>query len=1145
MSRAVVALNSLLILFLTSPVMAQSITGSVAGTVSDSSGLPFPGAAVTLHHAATNAVRNTQTNSTGAFYFGSLQPGEYAVVVEASGFKRLERRSIMLSAAEVLWVGELKLDIGALTESISVVAQGAAVQTQSAERAGVLTGTQVQSLAIRGRNIMTLLSLLPGVVDNAESENLVHNWDINVNGGRRNTNNVSLDGATLNAIGNQFNSVVSMSMDAVAEVRVLLSNYQAEFGRLSGANVHVVSKSGTREFHGLGSYWKRHEQFNANEFFNNRLGLDKPRYRFNVWNYNVGGPLYIPGKFNRDREKLFFFWSQEFWPLKVTSGVTRRTMPTELERQGDFSRSLDVNNRLVVVSDPASRLPFAGNVVPRSRINSDGQALLTAFPLPNAPDRSVSLGAYNYVFDEPQETPQRTETLKLDYHVNSNNILSLNYTHRIQTEHAALGIGSTDYDQFRQRSINDGRVWILRYQKIFNPTLINELNVSFSTRPWNNYIDPEDLPKIQREPTGFRLGQFSPENNPMKLVPNTLYGGISNAARTAIEGRTPNRGGHKIFAVSNNLTKTVGGHTIRTGFYLDRYWDSGYMAQNAAFNGSFDFSRNVNNPLDTGYAYATAILGVFNSYTESTSRPFQTGRTGNIEWFAQDNWRVNSRLTLDCGMRFYWLPQSRMNDDRVAGFLPGRYNPARAVKLIRPAMNGNQRVGVHPVTGQILPATLIGAIADGTGDPANGMISHSFDPSVPGSLMEDSGVHLAPRIGFAYDVFGNGRTALRGGFGVFYNRMATGMVLRPLVNQTPIVESPIVYFGEMTSLLGSKGVLFPTDVLGVDPQGKIPQAMNFSLTVQQNVGWATVVEVGYVGSLGRRLLWARNLNAIPFGANFDRANVDATTGRPLAPSFLRQYSGYNNVTVYEPGASSNYHSLQVTANRRFARGLEFGTSWTWSKAMDFNDNDNNAVSTLVPVRVWNYGLAGFDRTHIVRVNWLYDLPSGPWTNPLLKNALNGWQLSGIASFISGQPTGVGFSTTTAVDITGSPTDGARVVVTGNPVLPKSERTFDRYFNTAVFQRPAAGTVGNSAKTLLRRPGVNNFDLAFYKNFPLHERVRFQIRWELYNAWNHSQFNGLDTAARFDPTGAQVNQRLGQITSARPSRRMQFALRITF
>jgi hypothetical protein len=694
-----------------------------------------------------------------------------------------------------------------------------------------------------------------------------------------------------------------------------------------------------------------------------------------------------------------------------------------------------------------------------------------------------------------------------------------------------------------RRSVNDGRLVIARYQRVASPTLVNELNASFSDRPFNHTIDPESLTRNQRTAIGFTLGQFHPENNPLDLIPNATFGGVPSAAQFRLDGRTPLQSSHKIFTISNDVTYVRGRHSLKAGVYVDRIWARNH-GNGVTFNGAFDFGRNVNNPLDTGYAYSNAILGVFNQYTEPSARPVPEALVSNIEWFAQDTFKATSRLTLDMGVRFYLIPHATIAGGGMSGFSPAAYDAARKVQLIQPALVNNVRVGRHPVTGELFPATYIGAIAPGTGVTYNGMISPALDPSVPESLMENRGVHVGPRVGIAWDVFGNGRTAVRGGFGMFYNRMAGGIVAFPFASQPPLVETPIVFHGSTSSLLNAKGVVFPSAVLGLDRRGKVPTIMNHSVGIQQSIGAGTVVDVAYVGSLGRRLLWTRNINEVPLGANFRPENFDPTTGRPLPTAFLRPYVGYEDILIREPGSSSSYHSLQVSADRRFARTLQFGASWTWSKALGYNDADDEIVSTLVSPRVWNYGLASFDRTHVLKLNWLWDLPRTRWGNRVLKGALNNWQVAGIGSFVSGAPLGISYTTTTAVDITGS-THGSRVVVLANPVLPRSDRTFAQFFRTDVFRLPDVGTVGNAARSLIRGPGINNWDISLFKTFPVRDRVRLQFRCEAYNAFNHTQFSAVDTAARFDPQGNQVNARFGQLIDARPPRQIQFALRATF
>jgi hypothetical protein len=372
--------------------------------------------------------------------------------------------------------------------------------------------------------------------------------------------------------------------------------------------------------------------------------------------------------------------------------------------------------------------------------------------------------------------------------------------------------------------------------------------------------------------------------------------------------------------------------------------------------------------------------------------------------------------------------------------------------------------------------------------------------------------------------------------------------INPVAQQTPIVDNPIINFATLPTLLSQAGLLTPQDVFGVQRNGAgTPTVMNFSLSVQQNIGFGTVIDVGYVGSLARHLLWRRNRNPVPLGANFLAKNADPTNPAvALQPSFLRPITGYNNILISEWASSSNYHSLQVTLNRRFAKTLEFGLAWTWSKTMGYNDADNNEVTTLVSPRVWNYGLSGIDRTHVVNVNWLWSLPRTPWKNSLTRGVFNDWQISGIAAFISGAPVGVSYSTTTAYDVTGTPNLNARVDVTGKASLSKGDRTFSRNFDTTVFRLPARGTIGTAQNPLLRGPGVNNFDISLFKSFPIRERARLQFRAEMYNAFNHTQFSAFDTAARFDAaSGAQVNARFGEFTAARSPRIVQMALRFSF
>ena len=1131
------------------PVAGQVVTGSAVGSIADSTGSVIPGAAVSLVSEATGAVRKASTDQAGAFTFNAMPPGAYTLTAEHAGFKTFEKTSIVLMANGRLSLGEIRLEVGAVGESVTVTAEGETVQTASGDRSDVITHDQVSNLTAINRDFATLASLLPGVVENPgeETQGFTSSSTFNVQGGRSTSNSVTIDGMPVTQPNGSATGTF-MSMDSVASVKLMVSSYQAEFGRKPGAAIQAITKSGGRQFHGAAYWYTRHEQFNANSFFNNRGGVPEGPYRYTTAGFNVGGPLYIPGLFNRQRRRLFFFFSSEQLREARPQAIREVTTPTEAERRGDFSDSRDLNGTLIPVRDPVNGAqPFPGNAIPANRIDSSGQNYLKLLPLPNVSDLAVSARRYNYQVQESLRIPKNSETLRVDFPLDDRTTLYSRFNYWNEKSRGfAVGAGNSNWGWLPSSYKSTSKSVSISASRILNPSLI--LEASMSALHWTETGAPlkqEDVDRLNRAKAGVNIPQLHPENNPLNLVPNATFGGVNSAISTNIESRFPLWGTNVEFAWTANLTKTHGAHVMKAGFWAESWEVDKISAAGISFNGSINFGRNATNPYDSNHPFANALLGNFASYTESTSRPRLYERFTAVEWFAQDNWKATRRLTLDFGLRFAWSQPYHNTEGIEAGFLPDRYDPARQVTLIRPGRSGNARLGVNPLTGEFSPAATIGAIARGAGDPFNGTVDRRKEPGYPQGLLKNTPLRLAPRFGFAYDPFGRGKTAIRGGIGFFYE-------VSERLNYTPsppLKLDPVIYNGNIANIRGLEEVNFPTNTQGYDPRRPLGRVMNYSIGIQQYAGFGTVVDVSYVAALSRHLMQRRDLNSIPFGANFLPSSLDATTnGQPLPASFLRPYLGYNDILYYAYDGSANYHSLQVAANRRFSRGVQFGVAWTWSKAMDYADSDTAEVSMLVNRRVWNYGRAGFDRTHILKLNWIWDVPkaSRAWDHVVARKVLDGWQVSGIASFVSGAPSGISLGFGYTVDITGSPTDGARVVVLQKPTIPKSERTFSHNFNTAAFAAPALGTYGNAAKDLIRGPGMNNWNISLFKNTPLgSDKWKLQFRAEAYNAFNHTQFRGLDTNARFDQQGRQTNARFSEFTAAYPSRRVQLALRLTF
>jgi len=1113
---------------------AQTVSGIIAGSVFDPGGLPIAGAAVSLTNADTGDHREMKTEPSGEFVFSSVLPGRYTVAVEAKGFKRLEKTDLNITQAERLSAGNLKLEVGGVSESITVSASGTAVDIENNDNSQILTGDQMEELQSRGRNYMALFNVLPGSAPDErffETDAMQSYLTPNFSGIASTANSIFVDGATASSVGNANYSTTNVAMDSVGEVKVEQGNYRAEDGRNGGAVIKTTIKSGTRQFHGGVYEFERNDFFNANSFINNENGVARSRYRYHTFGGTLGGPIAL-GNFNKSKEKLFFFLGCDLEPTYSPSQqpLTQLTMPTALERNGDFSQTLTNAGVLVPIQDPLNnKVVFPGNIIPTSRIDKAGQALLNLFPLPNFTNRAISKGNYNFNFIESPFSLTNSDTVKVDYNISSNLRIF-----------ATLINWRDDSDSYR----NSGQSWPevkSDYHERFktgsihgsytaSPTLVFELTIGMRGSP-NWYTAEGSLSAVQRSALGVPLGQFFPQVNPNSILPQMSFGGVPDAPAFG-GGNILNLGPKStepLLSITPSVSKVTGNHTLKAGAFGERPKLTTPSSGN--FAGSLAFASDTNNALNTNYAFSNALTGTYQSYSETQGRPQYDIRGLDIEWYVQDTWKATKRLTLDYGMRFTWFSPYKQANDQSLNFIPSLYSASQAVVLYRPALVGTTRMAQNPLTGATLPIIYLGALVPNVGNPVNGTISQS-SPGVPDGFVKNPGVLYGPRFGFAYDLTGDGKTALRGGFGTTYNIWPNpGTLEEPTVSNTQ--NSFTNYYGTLESLTSVSGTLFPRTLTGLNPNAKVPTIYSFSFNIQRSLGAGMVLSVAYAGTQARQLQ-VRNgdVDVVPFGAEFLPSSHDST----------------NNSTITLPvQQTSNYNSMQTQVQRRFTKGIQFGGAWTYSKAMG---NAAGACGQYYSCQL-NYGKLSIDHTHLLSLNYLYELPKASrlWNVKPVKWMFDGWQTSSIVTFASGRPWGVTYSVTNGVNITGGG-DYSHAVMVGSPNLAWSDRSINHFFNTSAFAMAPqiVGSVdpGNAPVDNIHGPGRNNWDMTFSKNVHIGEHKTFQLRWELYNIFNHPSFYQLNVSATFAAaTGVQTNAAFGQLTNTLTPRVMQLAGKFNF
>jgi hypothetical protein len=1197
---------------------AQTSNASLTGVVKDPQGGAIPGATVKAVYARTNQKLETLTGTEGTFSFPTLQPGEYMIVVEMAGFKTLSKTGIILQAASRQSTGDLVLEIGGVTDTISVVADAAQmmINTTSGEIGEVIDGRQVQELALNGRNYLDLMKTLPGVVINADTNFVIAGpgnfGSFSINGTRTDMHNLTIDGSTNVDTGSNGTQHVMLNLDAIAEFKVLSSAYQAEYGRSGGGDIKIVTRGGGRKYHGGAYLFHRHEGQNANSFFNNADGIGRPLYRYNYAGYNFGGPIKLPR--NALKDKLFFFWGQEWHQQLTPATAAQRRMPTEAEVAGDFSQTLDGNGVRVFIRDPLKTgtcsgsnqtACFEGNRIPASRLSPSGVAILKLFnKFANVPS---SMPLFNHQSQEGSNYPRRQENIRVDYKLSNRTTVYARYTQDTDQQILPYGLGWTTGQNFpltptifKQGPARNGS---LNITSSISKTLVNEF--VFGPSQNNLTLDSED-PTIGTLP-GIGANFKPPFPYPSNQFVNINFSGIANQSFGAITNydRFPYKNSNTTFDFMDNLSKVWRRHLLKTGVFVHR----SRKDQAAGNSMTINFANNNNNPNNSGHPYSNALLGEFDSLLAPNKGVYQGQyRSTNVEWFFQDNFKLTRRLTLDFGLRFYMVQPQYDQRLQSGYFNPTLWNPAKAVRLYLP---GPGNTAIDPKNPSVtLPSYLVGRIVPNSGDPYNGM-GFSGDGYYPGGI-KNRGIHYAPRWGFGLDVFGKAKTVLRGGYGMFYDRMSGNVLAFTGTEQPPFFLRPTFNFGNLDTVGGGSGdvALAPFTIVGADPAGYVPTVQNFSLQVQQKIPFNTVLSVGYVGSVSTHLSQRRNINAIPLGTTFKREAQDATRftgnvipdsdstipqiykdlgykfdgGKALAAQFLRPYQGYNAINMIEGVGSSNYHSMQLTVQRRFKRTLTYSFAYTWSRAMATQDSSTGTTNSP-DVRLYDYRRASFDRRHNASLNYVWNLPR---LSPRLrrsriaKEMFDDWELSGISQFQVGSPVTPGFSLqpSRAQSYTGSPDINPRLLLAGDPTGP---RTRTQWFDASVLRLPEIGTDGTGPQTWLTNPGLMLHDLSVYKNFVVgtgEGRRSLQLRFEMFNALNHPNFAGFNStltwniAADFSdyrakqsfdpawvrgtrtgvnpPTGNASQTRLGRalgevsrVTGASPYRVLQLAAKFYF
>jgi len=1131
--------GALLLIATIMPLSGQSDTSQIIGYVRDATGSTAPNAKVSAVNEGSGLERQSATNADGYFILTNLPPGYYSVTVELAGFKKFVKKSNKLDTAIPLSM-EIRLEVGVVTESIEVVAAAASIQTDSAMVGRTIEATQIENMALNGRNPLLLAQMKPGVRSSAMNRFTfgLDSAGLTINGARTQDFLITYDGAVGIRTRSNGTSVGTADPDTVQEVQILTANYNAEYGRSAGGQVRMVTKSGTRDFHFTGYEYLRNRSLDANTWQRNVNGQTRPQNTFNQFGYVGSGPVFLPGKWNTDRNKLFFLWAQEFvrYRREVTStGV----VPTALMRQGNFGELLSPNPFFTgtrAVNDPTTGQPFPGNIIPAARLSVNGPGLLKAYPDATP---GYQQGRNNWFAGRPQPQNQRKDTLSLDF------LPTVNHTFRVRWmnyEYDELQGFRGTFDRAVQEWSRPNDTGSVNHIWTINATTINEFLATASVD--RVYIGVETARGVhKRSAYGINYPYIYPDRKEIfDKIPTITIGQFNEVDG----GPYPAQSAGPIYVLSNNTTKIINNHTLKFGALFERSGQNDFDQINVTGvpggtnnqNGRFIFSDARAGAPTSSLAIANAALGLFDSYAEIGPRAYTPYRGHMFEWFLQDSWKVNAKLRLELGIRYTIMqPYYYSLWRNMVVFDPSRYDPSKAVVM-------------DPRTGNVLSGDRYnGVVIPGTGwpDAAIGRVAIASDSSFNrlftggdktyGKLQKNN---WGPRIGVAYAL--NQKSVVRAGFGAFYQRpgVADNVFLG---GQAPFQPFASVANGSVDNPGGAQGVGFPFYFMTQDPVFKIPRSHQWNVTFERELPFRMIVTAGYIGRVGTHLERTKNLNQLRPGT------IQANPG--VNVNALRPYKGFAQIDANENAGRSEYNSFQLEANRRFSQGLLIGFAYTYSKSFDNASQRRDILWNTYDDRNF-WGPSNFDTRHMVNVNYVYELPWFRSSAGLKRTLLGGWQASGNVQWQTGTP----FSVVTNDDFAGiggvgsvqinhngqsNPQNGQAWQLSGAITYPSQFAAGGaadpaRYFLANV-SRPAAGTFSNQTRNMFFGPTFQNWNISAFKNFRFAERHNLQLRSEFFNFPNHPNWNTPD----FNP----LNATFGKITGKYSERNIQLVLRYSF